>query len=144
MTKQLDLTFVHIIHGYLDTAASRTAGIPAAADCALLKMDSDADDKDPRICITADEQGSARSRQITVGAVARGTAARSVTDPWLVAIGDRLADHTALFAHIATLDAALRTGWQIEHITPPATMKVQREENGPIESGVGIQIHLTV
>lgn len=140
----LDLTFVAFIHSYLDTAASRATGIPAANVCALLQQDADSEDKDPRICITAEEQGSARSRQISVVALARGSVARSATDPWLAAIGNRLANHAALYAHIAAQPIIKRTGYQIEHITPPAAAKVQREENGPIESGVGIQIHLTV
>lgn len=140
----LDLLFVDLIHSYLDTAASRAVGVPAAADCALLKMDADTDDIDPRICITAVEQGDGHSRQISVIASARGTAARSVTDPWLKGVATRLADQSALWAHIASQPLAKRTGYQIEHITPPASARIQREEDGPIETGVGIQIHVTV
>jgi|GEM_PF-1799111 len=144
MTQQLDLLFVDIIHGYLDTAASRTAGVPAAADCALLKMDADADDKDPRICITAVENGEVRSRQMAIIAVCRSTKARSITDPWLAAVRARLADQAAFFEYFTTLPIAQRTGYQIEKMSPPHAGKLQRDPMGPIESGVGVIIHLTV
>ncbi len=139
-----DLIFTNFIHGYLDTAASRAVGIPAAAVCALLKMDADTDDLDPRICITAEEQGTNRSRQLTVTISARGTVARATTDPWLDAIALRLADHHQLALHLAAQNYSTRLGYQIEHVTPPAAVRVQRTETGPIESAVAITFHLTV
>jgi len=144
MNQLFDLLFVDIIHGYLDTGASRTAGIPAASDCALQKMDADEDEHDPRIAITAVENGETRSRQIAIIAVCRGTQSRSITDPWMAAIRARLGDLDAFFDYIAALPVEKRTGYQIEKVSPPHAGKLQRDPMGPIESGVGIVIHLTV
>lgn len=139
-----DLLFTSLVYGYLNTADSRTAGIPAASVCALLQMDSDADDIDPRIAITAVEAGDTRSRQISVIAVCRGTSPRSITDPWMNAVSARLADQVALFAYIATLPLAQRIGYQIEKISPPHSGKLQRDVHGPIEVGIGVIFYLTV
>lgn len=144
MTTQLDFLFASFLRDYLDTAASRAVGIPAADDCALLSMDADSDDKDPRICLMVDVQGSGRSRQLNVAAVARGTQPRSVTAPWLAACGERLADAASLYAFIATLLEAQRTGWELNHITRPMEVKIQREEGGVIESGVGVVMSVMV
>lgn len=143
-SQQLDLLFTEIIHGFLDTAASRTAGVPAAADCALLRMDGDAAEKDPRICITVEEEGTTRSRQLSIIAVARGTQPRSITGPWLAKVGDRMADEPELMAYIAALPLEKRTGYQIEKISRPMPAKIVRDEGGLIEAGIGIKIHVTV
>ena len=144
MNQLLDLLFVDIIHGYLNTDASRAAGIPAAALCALQKMDSDEDDRDPRIAITAVENGENRSRQIAIIAVCRGTEPRSTTDPWMAALRARLADLDAFFKYLAALPVEKRRGYQIEKVSPPHAGKLQRDPMGPIESGVGIVIYVTV
>lgn len=144
MTTELDLLFVDIFHGYLDTAASRTAGVPAASACALLKMDGDANEKDPRICIHVTVEGESRSKQINVSAVARGSQPRSTTGPWLAKIGDRMADEIALLAYIATLPVEKRTGWQFEALSHPMPAKVMREEGGIIESGIGVRLLVTI
>lgn len=144
MTPVLDTLFVEIVQGYLDTNDSRAAGIPATADCALLKMDSDADDQDPRIAITAVENGENRNRQISVIAVCRGTKPRSITDPWMTAVRYRLADLDAFFDYYAALPVAQRSGYQIEKVSPPHAGKLQRDPTGPIETGVGIIIYVTV
>ncbi len=144
MLTQPDLLFVDIFHGYLDTAASRAAGVPAAADCALLKMDGDADDKDPRICLTVEWEGTGIAKQINVIAVARGTQPRSVTGPWLAKVGERMADETALLAYIATLPAEQRQGWQFEHLSPPMPGRILREEGGVSESGIGVRMLITM
>lgn len=140
----LDLLFSKIVRDFLDTAESHAAGVPASTDCALLRMDSGEDDVDPRICLVADEQGGNRSKQIHVVAVCRGTQLRSITDPWLDKVKDRLYNQTALCAFIAALPLDQRTGYQIERISPPGAAKVQREENGPIETGVGIIFFVTI
>ena len=143
MTTQLDLLFTEIMHGYLDTAASRTAGVPAAADCALQKMDAEVDEKDPRICITVTENSErTRTRQLVVMAVARGRAPRSTTGPWLAKVGDRMADEKELMAYIATLPVEKRTGYQIEHLSRPMPGTIVRGE--AVESGIGVSILLTV
>ena len=144
MNQTFDLLFVDIIHGYLNTAASRAAGIPAAADCGLLKMDADVDDQDPRIAITAVENGENKSRQIAVIAVCRGTKARSITDPWMAKVRARLGDLDAFFDYLAGLPVEKRTGYQIEKVSPPHAGKLQRDPMGPIESGIGIVIYITV
>lgn len=144
MTTQLDFLFASFLRDYLDTAESRAVGVPAANLCALLRMDADVEDKDPRICLMADVQGSGRSRQLNVAAVARGTQPRSVTAPWLAACGERLADAASLYAFIATLPQDKRTGWELHHITRPMEAKIQREEGGVIEAAVGVVMHLTV
>lgn len=144
MTTQLDLLFVDIFHAYLNTDASRAAGVPAATDCALLKMDGDADEKDPRICITAEVEGTNRSKSINVIAVARGTQSRSVTGPWLAKVGQRMADEAALMAYIATLTLAQRTGWQIEHLSPAMPARILREDGGVSESGIGVRVLVTI
>lgn len=144
MTQMLDLLFVDVIHGYLNTAESRAAGIPAAATCALQKMDADEDEFDPRIAITAVENGENRSRQISVIAVCRSTQARPITDPWMAAVRMRLADLDAFFRYYAALPVAKRTGYQIEKISPPHAGKLQRDPMGPVENGVGIIIYVTV
>ncbi|HBJ85430.1 MAG TPA: hypothetical protein DDZ88_16445 [Verrucomicrobiales bacterium] len=144
MTTQFDLLFVDIFHSFLDTAASRAVGVPPAADCALLKMDSDADDKDPRICITAEMEGTGHSKSINVIAVSRGTQPRSITGPWLAKIGDRMADEAALMAHLASLPLAQRTGWQCEHLSPPMPARILREDGGISESGIGVRLLITV
>lgn len=144
MSITLDLLFTEIIHGFLDTAASRTAGVPAANQCKLMKMDSEDTEADPRICITVEEEGTGRGRQMNVIAVARGSKARAITGPWLAKVGDRMADEKALMAYIAALPVEKRTGYQIEHISRPLPAKIVREEGGLIESGIGIRIHLTV
>lgn len=144
MTTQLDFLFASFLRDYLDTADSRAAGVPAEEDCALLGMDADSDEKDPRICIHVEETGSGRSRQLAVVAVARGTAPRATTAPWLAAVGERLADRTALHAFIGTLTTEQRTGWQLHHITRPMGAKIQRQEGGVIESGVGLVMHVMV
>lgn len=144
MNQMLDLLFVDIIHGYLDTDDSREAGIPAAAECALLKMDADEDDRDPRIAITAVENGENRSRQIAIIAVCRGTKPRAITDPWMAAVRSRLGDMDAFFEYYAALPVNKRTGYQIEKVSPPHAGKLQRDPMGPIENGVGIVIHVTV
>jgi hypothetical protein len=143
MTTQPDLLFVDIFHGFLDTAASRAAGVPAASACALLKMDGDVDDKDPRICITAEMEGTGRAKSINVIAVSRGTQPRSVTGPWLAKVGERMADEAALLAYIATLSAAQRIGWQFEHLSPPMPARIVREDGGVSESGIGVRLLIT-
>lgn len=144
MNQMLDLLWVEIIHGYLNTDASRAAGVPPAADCALQKMDADEDDHDPRIAITAVESGENRSRQIAVIAVCRGTKPRSITDPWLAKVRERLGDLKAFFAYYAALPVEKRTGYQIEKLSPPHAGKLQRDPMGPIEVGVGVIIYITV
>lgn len=144
MTTQLDFLFASFLRDYLDTTASRLAGIPAAADCALLAMDADSDDKDPRICILAEVTGTGRQRQVQVVAVARGTQPRSVTAPWLAACGERLADQDSLHAFIQTLTETQRTGWQLHHVTRPMEMQVKREDSGVIESATGVVMHVMV
>lgn len=144
MTTQLDLLFVDIFHGFLNSDASRAAGVPAASDCALLKMDGDTDDKDPRICITAEMEGTGHTKSINVIAVSRGTKPRSITGPWLAKVGERMADETSLLAHIATLPLAQRTGWQFEHLSPPMPARILREEGGISESGIGVRLLITV
>jgi pyrrolidone-carboxylate peptidase len=144
MNQSFDLLFVDIIHGYLDTAASRTAGIPAATDCALQKMDAEVEENDPRICITATESGENRSRQISVIAICRSTKARSITDPWMAQVRNRLADLDAFFAYYAALPIAKRTGYQIEKVSPPHAGRLQRDPMGPIETGVGLIFYLTI
>lgn len=144
MTNQLDILFVEIFHAYLNTAESRAAGVPAASDCALLAMDSDDDEKDPRICLTADWTGEWRSKQVNVIAVSRGTKPRSVTSPWLASVGARMADEQELMKFIATLPPAQRTGWQLEQVSPPQPARVIREEGAIIEAGIGVKIHITV
>lgn len=144
MTTQLDLLFAAFLRDYLDTAASRAAGVPAAADCALLPMDADVEEKDPRICLTVEVSGSGRSRQLAVIAVARGTQPRAITAPWLAACGERLADEASLYAFIATLPEAQRTGWELHHLTRPMEVKVQRQEGGVIESGIGVVMSVMV
>lgn len=144
MTTQFDLLFTDIFHAYLDTDESRTAGVPAAADCALLKMDGDSDEKDPRICITVEIEGVHREKTVNVIAVARGTATRAVTGPWLAKVGDRMADEKALLAYIATLPLEQRSGWQLEHLSPPMPARIVREEGGVSESGVGVRVLITV
>lgn len=144
MTTQPDLLFTDIFHSYLDTAASRAAGVPAAADCALLKMDGDSDEKDPRICISVTLEGEGRGQQVNIIAVARGTQPRSITGPWLAKVGERMADESALLAHIATLPVTQRTGWQFENLSPPLPAKITREDGGTIESGIGVRMLITV
>lgn len=144
MLTELDLLFVDIFHGFLDTAASRALGVPAAADCALLKMAGDTDEKDPRICITAEVEGTNRSKTVNIIAVARGTSARSITGPWLAKIGDRMADQSALLAYIGTLAASLRTGWQLEALSPPMPARIVHETPGTSESGIGVRLLITV
>lgn len=144
MTTQLDLLFTSILHGYLDTAESRAAGVPAAAACALLKMDQDTDERDPRICLSVTEDGTGREKTLSVIAVSRGTAPRSTTGPWLQKVGERLADEPALMAYIATLPADQRTGWQLEAISPPLPGKIDRQDGGIIESGIGVRIIVTI
>lgn len=144
MTTQPDLLFVDIFHGFLDAAESRTAGVPATSECALLKMDGDAEEKDPRICIMVEWEGTGIAKQINVIAVARGTKPRSITGPWLAKVADRMADETALLAYIATLPAEKRQGWQFEHLSPPMPAKVMREEGGSIESGIGVRMLITM
>jgi len=144
MTTQPDILFTAIFHGYLDTADSRTAGVPAAADCALLKMDQDTDERDPRICITVEVEGTTRTKTVNVIAICRGSKPRSITAPWLQAVGDRMADERHLMAYIATLDLAQRTGWQFEHLSPPMPAKIQREDGGIIESGIGVRLLITI
>ena len=144
MTTQLDYLLASVLRDYLDTAASRVAGIPAAADCALLSMDADDDEADPRICVMAEVSGTGRSRQVNVIAVARGTQPRSVTAPWLAAVGERLADTESLYEFISTLTESQRTGWQLHHITRPMEARAQREENGVVESGTGVVLHIMV
>lgn len=144
MNQMLDALWVDIIHGYLNTAESRAAGVPAAADCALQKMDADEDDHDPRIAITAIENGENRNRQISVIAVCRGTKARSITDPWMMGVRKRLGNLNAFFQYYAALPVEKRTGYQIEKISPPHADKLQRDAMGPIEVGVGIIVYATV
>lgn len=144
MLTQFDLLFTDIFHGYLDTAASRTAGVPDAEDCALLKMDSDDDDVDPRICISVEVEGTHRGKAVNVIAVSRGTQPRSVTGPWLAQVGERMADEAELLAYIATLSVAQRTGWQFEHLSPPMPARIAREEGGVIESGIGVRVLITI
>lgn len=144
MTTELDLLFTSIFHGYLDTADSRAAGVPAAADCALLQMDGDDEEKNPRICIRAEVEGIHRTKTITVTAVCRGTAPRETTGPWLAAVGDRMANERQLMAYIAALPLAQRTGWQIENLSPPAPAKITREDGSMIESGIGVQLIVTI
>lgn len=144
MTTELDLLFTGIFHGYLDTADSRAAGVPAAADCALLQMDGDADERDPRICIRAEVEGVHRTKTITVTAVCRGTQPRSVTGPWLAAVGDRMANKRQLMAYIAALPVAQRSGWQFESLSPPAPAKITREDGSVIETGIGVQMVITI
>ena len=139
-----DLLFSSIIRDYLDTDESHAAGVPAHTDCALLRMDADSDDVDPRICIIGDEHGETRQKQIHVVAVCRGTKARSITDPWLNQVKARLYNQDALWAFIAALPLEQRVGYQIERISPPGAAKVQRGENGPIEIGVGIIFFVTI
>ncbi|MDP1587071.1 MAG: hypothetical protein Q8M07_04980 [Prosthecobacter sp.] len=144
MTQQLDILFANISRDYLDTDASRSAGVPAANACALLSMDADTDDKDPRICLMVDVQGSGRSRQLNVIALARGTQPRAVTAPWLAAVGERLADAASFYAWLKTLPEEKRAGWELHHLTRPLNVKVQHEEGGVIESGIGVAMHVMV
>ena len=142
MNNQLDFFFSRFLRDYLDTAESRAAGVPAAAECALLAMDAEDDEKDPRIAVLVDVSGSGRARQLNVICVASGSAPRATTAPWLAACGERLADEAALYAFIRTLPGADRAGWQLDHITRPMDGSVKRGEL--IESGCGVVMSVTV
>lgn len=144
MTTQPDLLFSDLFHAYLDTAESRAAGVPAAADCALLKMDEDTDERDPRLCIMATEDGTMRSKTITIVAVCRGTQPRSITGPWLQKVGERMADVDDFLAWLATQPAEKRQGWQFETLSPPQPAKIDRENNGVIESGIGVRLLISI
>lgn len=142
MNNQLDFLFSRFLRDYLDTAESRAAGVPAAASCALLAMDAEDDEKDPRITVIVDVSGSGRARQLNVACVARGSAPRETTAPWLAACAERLADEAALYAYIRTLPGADRTGWQLDHITRPMDGRVQRGDM--MEAACGVVMSVTV
>jgi hypothetical protein len=140
----LDTTFTTILDGFLNSAAARTAGMPAAAVCPVLQMDSQDDRKDPCLLISVDEAGEGRSRQLTVTVTMKSQKARSITDPYLASALTRLRDQAAFYDHLATTAASLRTGYQLEAITYPAPQNVKREEDGTTESSISAVYHLTL
>lgn len=140
----LDTTFVTLLHGYLDSDAARTAGMPAATVCPVLKMDSGDDRPDPCLLISADEAGEGRQRQITVTVTIKSQKARSITDPYLNSALTRLRHQSDFYEYLATTSETLRTGYQLDAITYPASPNVQRAEDGTTETSIAATYHLTL
>lgn len=140
----LDTTFTTLLEGFLNSDAARTAGMPAVAICPVLKMDSQADRKDPCLLISADEAGDGRSRQLTITVTLKSQKPRSETDPYLNAALTRLRDQSTFYEYLATTTAALRTGYQLEAITYPAPQNVKREDDGTTEASISAVYHLTL
>lgn len=138
----LNTAFLTIFDGYLNSAAARTAGMPATAVCPVIRMDSQAERPDPALVLTVDEAGDARQRQIVVAVTMRSAKPRSVTDAYLDAVRQRLRDQGAFYEHLRGVDVALRTGWHLEAITYPAPANVRREDDGTTETSVGMVLHL--
>lgn len=140
----LDITFTTLLDGFLNSDDARTAGMPAANVCPVLKMDSGADRPDPCLMITVDEQGDGRMRQVVATVSLQSQKPRSETDGYLNAALTRLRDQSAFYAYLAAADVALRTGYQLEAISYPAPQNVKREDNGTTEASISAVYHLTL
>jgi hypothetical protein len=140
----LDSTFVTLLDGYLNSAAARTAGMPATSVCPVLKMDSQADKPDPCLVITVEEQGEGRIRQMQCLVTLHSQLDRSTTDAYLDAALTRLRDRVAWETYLAATSIDLRTGYQIEAVSVPAAQSAKREDTGATETSIATTFYLTL
>lgn len=120
-----------LFQGYLDTAASHTAGVPAWP---IQIQDDGSTLRYPSIVIRADDRTGSRVRTCIVTATVHSApepdddAIQLAADAALAAINTQLQDEDAIWAHIAAAAENLRTGWTLHHITHPTPDDVKRDE----------------
>lgn len=156
-----DYLFAKIIHGYLGTAESRTAGVP---DLPLVLMDDGKAERLPCLLVAGmeDKDSKTASRRVinvstflfyrlknqdadapTDAASLLQVTTRMHAAYWMDAVESRLQDRSALDAYIATLPEADRTGYTITAYRPESSDSVKRDKDDPGHSIVcNVRIHL--
>jgi hypothetical protein len=136
MSLKLEHRLAEIIRGYLDTDASRTAGVPTIP---VRMMDDGTDAVTPRLVVVAEMEGEGGSRTVDVHVnlhgilgTERGQTTREQASAWISEVDERCRDRAALNTYIAALSEAVRTGFQILRLTFPAPPPIDRETEGDI------------
>lgn len=161
-----ELKLATLIQGYLTSAASITWGIPAQTTLPIRVMDSGTKETVPMVIISAEESptkaASGVRRTLTVMGTLYAllknsdtdapTDARSTDRPttraqaatWLQLIEDRLRDHDALDAYLASLSSDDLDGFTLLKITHLHQPRIEREKEGhfALTLACAIEIHL--
>jgi hypothetical protein len=119
-----------LLQTYLDTEASHEAGVPAWP---IRKQDDGSTLEYPSISVRADERSGNRLRVVIVQIVVHvapregDTTQTDAAEAALAAINMRLRDLDSFYAHLAASPLALRTGWQLHHLTMFTPEDVRRD-----------------
>jgi hypothetical protein len=136
MSLRIDHRLASIIRGYLDTNASRSAGVPAIP---VRRMDDGTAAVTPRLVVSADQDGDGSTRIVDVhvslhGMLGSGTGQTTgdQASQWMQAVELRCKDRAALDTYVGTLTELERTGYQVLRLTFPAPPQIDRETEGEI------------
>ena len=143
-----DFLFAKIVHGYLGSAASQAAGVPASVP--LVLMDDGKAERLPCLLVAGmeDKDSKTAARRVvkvtcmlfyrlqnqdadapTDAASRAQVTTRQQASEWMDAIESRLCNLAALEAYLATLSDAERSGWSILAYRPESTESVKRDKD---------------
>lgn len=159
-----DFLFAKFIHGYLGTAASRTAGVPAEATVPLVLMDDGKAERLPCLLVAGmeDKDSKTAAKRVvnittmlfyrlknqdadapTDEASLLQVTTREQASKWMDAIESRLCNRTALDAYLAALSEEDRSGWTILSYRPEGTDSVKRDKDDANQTlACNVRIHL--
>lgn len=126
--KNWDIHFAEFFQAYLRTAASVTAGVPAAATLPIRTAQDKETATRPRLVITSERRPEPLRNVFdatftftlhVLNDATKGTSEEQA-EAWLQQIRRRLADTASVQAYIATLSTQDKTGWQPAVLHVPA------------------------
>lgn len=149
-----DLRAAALVHGYLSSDATITAGVPAAAALPKTRMDTGVAATVPNLVIGAAEAGQGTAMRRTVQVVVQlhallrstesgapadaATLARTQTREtlagWMDTIERRLRDRTAFNTYLATVASDDLDGFTILSMRVQAQQEIKRDEKSPMNA----------
>jgi hypothetical protein len=158
-----DVTLAAIVLGYLQDAASITAGVPSQSTLPKFTMDTGKTAVVPCFTVVASEgQSVGNKRILTVAgmlmAILRNADSNAPADSvslaksltrdqagqYLDAIESRLRDLSALNTYLASLSTDARDGWTILKIVCQGQPKIEREKDGAHFMTLACALEITV
>lgn len=149
-----DLCCASLVHGYLSSAASITAGVPDASTLPKTRMDAGGAATVPNLVTTASERGGGTAHRRTVEvvlflhALLRNTESDAPADAntlartqsrdtlagYMDTIERRLRDRDAFNTYLATLDSDDLDGFAILSMRVQAQQEIKRDEKAPMNA----------
>lgn len=159
-----DYLMATLVHGYLGTEASRTAGVPTAAQAALHLMDDGKHMAVPQLLVAAveDKESKTSARRVINVTVflfyrlknqeqdapqdqesLRSVITREQASSWMDAVESRLRNLDAFMAYVAAQPEEKRQGWQLMAWRPEATAEIKRDDGTPGQTlAANVRIYL--